>query len=263
MRPGSFLRRGAGPALVALLLVGVALGYAFWQETPVGRVQGRVRIAGTDKPLENVEVLLTPVAVPNEGRPVPSRRARTGPDGRFALGRVAAGRYRASASSRAHAIEAQTLTVDEGGTATLSLSLTRSQPDLQVAQHQRVFAATLPKNAAPTDRPFLPVRGYVDGNKPQNKDTLRVRVFRTRLSDVLPSEPAMSQLEEIARTYWSGREPAQGPGAKALPRELLDARPRPQLVSQTDVRITEADREGFFISACRCRRPGPACTWWT
>lgn len=225
-----------GAALLALICIGLALGYAFSAETPVGRVEGRVVIADTKKPLSDVEVFLTPVDTASsetDDGAATTREAVTIEDGRFSLSRIAAGKYHAAASTRAHQIDSAVVEVTEGQTTTVTLALKRSQPDLQVAQHQHVFATS--------EKPFLPIRGYVDGKKPKGEDRVHVRVFATRLSEVLRSDQAASSLERIGRAYET--KPSRLPGELLRP----SAGAAPRLLWEHDLPIArEADREGFF-----------------
>lgn len=229
-------------SLLAIALVGVAFAWVFSNETPKGRVTGRAVLADGGRPLPGVEILLTPVR--NFGRPVSFVRGETGADGRFLLTGVPAGAYRVSGSSRAHTVAEARLQVDEGETTETSLLLKRSEPDLRVAQHVRVFSATLPANAGVRDKPFLPVQGYVDGNKTPGADTLRVRVFQTRLSRLLPDDNAFDALQQIGRTYEDDAKKKTLPAALLHPKAAGTSAPR--LVFARDVPITEADREGFY-----------------
>jgi hypothetical protein len=208
----TLLPRSLAP-LFALVAIGLAFGHAFSAETPLGRVEGRVVLADTRKPLSGVDVTLTPAgdgdgaAGGAEADTRQRRRATTGPDGRFTLSGVAAGKYTVSAYTRAHRIDEAVVVVHEGETAPLPLALVRSEPDLQVAQHQRVFTVG--------EAAYLPVRGYVDGDKPANTDTVRVRVFETRLSRVLQDEAGAQALERIGRPY--DEKPSRLPGALLKP----------------------------------------------
>lgn len=230
--------------LVALVVAGLGIAYAFGRETPVGRVEGRVVLADTRKPLGDVFVLLSPVDEKNRSDDQRERRTvRTRDDGRFTVGRLPAGKYLASAYTKAHKIDEAVVRAAEGETTLLSLALKRSEPDLQIAQHQHVFATR--------EKAFLPVRGYVDAQKPGGKDTVRVRVFQTRLSEVLRSPNAADALERIGRAY--DEKPAR------LPRVLLrpDAGARPRLLWQRDLPLVEADREGFFNKRVPLNTKGP------
>ncbi len=244
MRPRSI---GLAASLVAVVLVGLLLGFLFATETPTGRVTGRVTIRETKAPLADTDIYLTPatekekdldmttdVVVPViKNDPRIRRSARTDAEGRFSLLHVPAGRYTMSAVSRAHRSEAIPVVVTEAETAAVEVSLKRSLPDLAVATHQQVFATS--------ESLMLPVRGYVDARPKGKKDTLQVRVYRTRLSNVLQDGDAADALDRIGYTW---EEPLPH-----LPKSLLRPGaniPAPVLAANLSLAITEADREGFF-----------------
>jgi hypothetical protein len=182
---------GLAASLVAVILVGLLLGFLFATETPTGRVTGRVTIQETKTPLADTDIYLTPasekekdpdmttdaVAPVIKNDPRVRRTTHTDAEGRFSLLHVPAGKYTVSAVSRAHRSEAIPVVIAEAKTAAVEVSLKRSQPDLAVATHQQVFATS--------ESLMLPVRGYVDSRPEGKKDTLQVRVYRTRLSNVL------------------------------------------------------------------------------
>ena len=74
---------------------------------------------------------------------------------------------------------------------------------------------------------------------PPRPDTLHLRVFQTRLSDILNDGKAASALDEV------GREADATPD---LPAALLHPPhgPAPRLLLERDVTINTADKEGFF-----------------
>jgi uncharacterized protein YfaS (alpha-2-macroglobulin family)/5-hydroxyisourate hydrolase-like protein (transthyretin family) len=228
--------------LAALAAVGLAFGYAFSEETPVGRVRGQALLADTRRPLSRVHVTLTPIAT--EGETLGIREAVTDSEGRFLLTQVPAGSYQASAYTRRHSVREAYVNVDEGGTTEVTLALERSEADLELGQHQRVFATS--------EKVFLPVRGYVDGKKPVGRDMLHLRVYRTSLSNVLRDEKAAAAMDKIGDRYGDNI-------IKRLPAAML--RPAfgsaPRLVSERDDLIKEADREGFFTRRIQFGELGP------
>ncbi|MBC8104443.1 MAG: hypothetical protein H7Z41_17850 [Cytophagales bacterium] len=240
---------GAGrtASLVAVLLTGLLLAFLFATETPTGRVEGRVVIRETKQPLADAEIYLTPYQEPDKNPDMTTdaaivvpkgdarqrRRTRTDAEGRFRLLHIPTGKYAVSAVSRAHRSEAVPVLVSEAKTATQELQLKRSEPDLAVATHQQVFTTS--------ESLMLPVRGYADVRAGGEKDALRVRIYRTRLSNVLRSGDAADALDRIGHT-WEAPLPA-------LPASLLRPEggiPAPTLISDQSLPITEADREGFF-----------------
>ncbi|HLV79117.1 MAG TPA: alpha-2-macroglobulin family protein, partial [Chthonomonadaceae bacterium] len=215
--------------MAALAVIGAALGYLFSQETPMGRVRGQVILADTNRPLGDVEVYLTPAGKGHIDRHV--RYAVSGENGRFLFARVPAGEYKVAATARAHEAHDVLLTVYEGGTTPLTLMLGRSEAELAMKEHQRVYGTK--ENA------HLAVSGYVDSHKPAHRDALRVRVFSTRLSAILQNQETSDALDEVGRSY----DPPP-----ALPAVLLQphgGRAPAHLLNKA-VRITQDDKEGFF-----------------
>lgn len=234
--------------LVALLCTGLALGYVLSQEPPLGRVQGRVVIGDTERPLARAHVVLTadvPDDEENESDTVNVQRrfrAVTDSDGNFSILKIPAGFYIATAYTRAHSVDRQSVFVGDGGVSNATLYLKRSQPELQLALQQRVFLGS--------ETVSLPVHGYVDGEQPSGKDTLHMRVFRTRLSQVLRNEQTARALQSVGQT-WNP--------PPSLPNTLLHpaAGAAPQLVSERDMPVTEADQEGFFHKRITLPAHGP------
>ena len=232
---------------VAVVLVGLLLGFLFAGETPTGRITGRVTIRETKAPLADTDIYLTPAtetekdpdmtpdadAAVKADDPRIRRKTHTNATGRFSLLHVPAGKYTISAVSRAHKSAEIPVVVSEAQTAALELSLIRSEPDITVATHQPVFATK--------ESLMLPVRGYANAQPKGKHDTLQLRVYRTRLSHVLRSGDAADILDRIGHT-WEAPLPR-------LPDTLLHPAgdiPAPVLVAERSLPITEADREGFF-----------------
>lgn len=220
--------------LLALACVGGVMAYSVSQEAPVGRVAGAVLLKENGKPLPHVKVTLVSdagdVARPNSegGLEVRRFKAQTDAQGRFKLPRVKTGFYRVSAATHAHSVDETTIFVAEDETTEVPLRLERSQPDLQLAQQQKEFL--------PSETVVVPVRGYVNGPK---TNTLRVRIFKTRLSDVLRDTEAARALGQIGNRY---------DAVNYLPKALLHPKQTvaPRLISDRQMPIGGADIEGFF-----------------
>ncbi|HZT43686.1 MAG TPA: MG2 domain-containing protein [Chthonomonadaceae bacterium] len=223
------LRPRNAAALVALAVIGAAFGYLFSQETPIGRIRGQVILSDLKRPLGDVEVYLTPTGKGQPDRHV--RYAMSGENGRFLFDHVPAGEYQVAATTRAHASKEVRLTVYEGGTTPLTLMLNRSESELEMKEHQRVYGTG--ENA------HLAVSGYVDGKKPIRRDAMHVRVFSTRLSTILQNADASDALDQVGNSY----DPPS-----ALPAVLLQPHGgrAPQRVLDTNLPITQGDKEGFF-----------------
>ena len=219
--------------VLAVLALGWALRYMVGHETPVGRIEGQILLADLHRPLAGVHIYLQPTG-PNHGDRL-MRRAVTNADGRFALVNVPEGEYDVTASTRAHAAKDASVSAMEGKTTNLTLYLTRNEAELEIKQHQRVFGTK--------EKTHLSVSGYVDSDKvlavPPKPDTLRLRVFQTRLSNILKDQAAANALEEVAR----GTDQTSNLPAPLLHPKL--AAP-PKLLFTRNVTINTADREGFF-----------------
>lgn len=224
---------------LALAALSGAFLFSFLQAMPEGSISGRVTTLDTGKPLSHARVSLTPEEYNpfedlSEETDATERRnytAVTDADGVFKIKRVAADYYRVAASSRAHAASGVPVWVDEDQAAKVELAMKRSQPDLQMSLHQRVFLSSEPAH--------IPVHGYVDGAKPAGADSVKVRVFRSRLVPLLRNQTTATALQRLRQTY----RPQPG-----IPRELLHPKqvPAPQLVAESDIKIKEADSEGFY-----------------
>jgi uncharacterized protein YfaS (alpha-2-macroglobulin family) len=226
--------------IVVLLLVATAFGYSFSNEVPVGRVTGKVLLPETGKPFQGARVVLTPdtslTVEDDENAPAsspPQRvwRTKTDDDGEFLLKNIPEGFYRATAYTRAHRVNDQLVFIEEDKTASATLKLRRSQPDLQLTQQQKVFLAREPA--------FLPVHGYLDGKLPPSQNNLRIRIFKARLSAVLRDEKSAAALQRVGDRWQS---------SSTLPRALMQPAggSTPRLVAERSEKITGADTEGFF-----------------
>ena len=241
--------------LFALLFIGAGWGYLISSETPRGQITGSaVLLDAKNKPLADCDIYLSPAALADESETdaLPSnnaadkaadvrerRHVKTGKDGRFFLRNVPAGNYQISASAKWHSAEAQAVRVSEGGAASATLSLARTEPDLSVGDHQAAFASR--------EAPFLPVRGYAsspDGDKNDAKNLLHVKIWRTRLGDVLKRADAAADLDKLNHSY-DGKEATLTPAL--LKPNSADA-PAPVLVADKQLPIDGTDREGFFAS---------------
>jgi hypothetical protein len=228
-------------------LVGFAWAYLILSETPRGQVKGvTVLTDANGKPLSACDVYLTPASrYEEDGTPIPrppgpdSRERRhvlTDGTGHFSLRDVPAGTYSLSASARYHSTPGVTITVEEGKTIENTLRLARSEADLSVGDHQATFATS--------ETPFLPVRGYSttpdEANK-SKKTPLKIKVWQTRLSEVLKRDESANDFSKLRYSYGT---PA------VLTKALLSPKDgnTPKLIADTAIPITGADREGFFTS---------------
>jgi hypothetical protein len=188
-------------AILATLCAAVALGFAIRSETPRGSVHGAVALADRDIHLDGVEIVLDPA---ESGPEYKRRYVKTGKDGSFSFANVTAGDYYLTASSRAHRAEYEKVTVTEGRSTDLAVLMTRSQEAFALRQNQKVYGTT--------EEARIAVSGYVDAKKPVGADTVKVRVYNTRLSNVLQHPTTAEALEKVGRS-WAA--------AKQLPTELI------------------------------------------
>lgn len=229
-------------SLLALLVVGLLIAYLIQAETPRGTVTGQVLLAvGPSKelhPLPNSEVYLNGGPSDYNGT-----HATTDSEGRFVLRRVPVGEYRLSASARWHDSPEIKLTVSEATTASTRVVVSkRNQPDINIGDRQAAFSTN--------ENPILPIRGYVMGAPPNDDsgklpapEKMTVRIWKTRLSEVLRRSDAADALQQLNYNY-------DGPTPKVpdiiLKPEAGVAAP-PQFLGETTIPVTQADREGFYV----------------
>ncbi len=241
-------------SVVAFLLIGFAWVYLLSSETPRGQVKGVTVLTDADgKPLSGCDVYLTPATKDENDEsitPSPSlfsgkdarerRRAVTDGAGRFTIRDVPTGVYSISASARWHSTPDMRITVEEGSTTENTLRLARSEPDLNVGDHQATFSTG--------ETPFLPVRGYTmlpkNADDKQTKPQLSVKIWQTRLSEVLKRDDAATDFNKLRYSY-SGNPATL---TKALMKPNAPGAVAPKLIADTSTAITGADQEGFFTS---------------
>jgi uncharacterized protein YfaS (alpha-2-macroglobulin family) len=223
--------------IVALLGVGFVFRQAISVEVPLGQIRGHVLMSENNQPLGGVHVSLVPVQTEGDDEDEGLRRARTDDKGAFRLGQVPAGTYHLSASTHAHSVQDVLVTVDEGGISEPTLTLKRSESELALGSHQRVFGTG--------EAVKLPVRGYASGTKPKAADSVRIRLFQTRLSNLVRHENVEQELENLGFRYNSQGDREFTP----LPASLLKptSGPAPTVFLDREFPITEADREGFYF----------------
>ena len=113
--------------------------------------------------------------------------------------------------------------------------VTPSKPEFALKQHQRVFT--------PDENAFVSVSGYVDYKKPKGKDAAHLRLFRTRLSNLL-SDPNASEKIDAAQSRYSSDDET----GEKLPEEVLHLQSgrNPARIAAREAPISGADREGFY-----------------
>ncbi|MCW3054658.1 MAG: Large extracellular alpha-helical protein, partial [Chthonomonadales bacterium] len=216
--------------VVAVLCIGVALRFAFSNEVPVGTVRGHVVLSENREPMADAEIDFYPVN--SKGMKGDTRRHRfavSNDDGKFTITHLPAGDYRVYANSDSHS-QTEYISVQEGKTTPIELTLNRSKPEFALKEHQRVFGTKEKAN--------LGITGYVETAKAK-KDSVHLKLYRTRLSTLLENPDNEQKLDSVGRTY---------DFAPRLPKELLHPKvgAAPQIVQDREVPITQGDKEGFF-----------------
>lgn len=211
------IRAGGSVSLVLLLaFCCLTLGYGVTEEAPVGTVLGRATMSESGKPLPNATVILRPIDQTGDD-PLPTRSARTGPDGAFTIRGVAAGGYSVEAYSKAHETFGEQVYVREATPTELELVLNPSAPFFSVYANQHVY---LPGEAA-----FVQAHGFAPA------DDIRVVVYRVEFEAI---EAAQGRVEALMSPWANGdrTDPTKRPG-------LTEFR-------KTRVPIVGRDGEGVF-----------------
>lgn len=231
------IRAGGSASLIALLVFCCfTLGYGVTEEAPVGSVKGRATMSESGKPLENATVILRP-ADQSSDDPLPTRSARTGPDGEFEIRGVASGMYDVEAYSRAHQLVREPVFVREAGPTELELALDPSAPFFSVYANQHVY---LPGEAA-----FVQAHGFAPA------DDIRVVVYKVEFEAI---EKAQGQVSSLM-SPWGGSsrsDPTKLPGMKEYRRTRVQIVGRDgEGVFRQDVRI-ESLPEGVYYVRFLC-----------
>ncbi len=231
--------------IAAVLFLAIALAFATAHDAPVGSLSGRAYIRDSDRVVAGAHITLDPVQPETSDDEMVGPRIRhvkTGRDGTFTLAHVPAGDYTISAVARAHSASGVRITVAEGATTETTLSLNRSESPLKVLLHQRVYGSE--------ESPHLSVSGYTDETKPAGTDAMRVRIWKTKLSEVLKDAGSAEALDRVGNTY----DPPP-----TLPNELIhpDNARAPRSLSTRQVPIKD-DPEGFFYETVDFSRMGLA-----
>ncbi len=211
--------------VVSLLALAALAVFLLYQQPRTGRVEGMVRLKREQTPLAEANITL----YSNEDDRDESFSATTDAKGKFLLRGVPIGKYRISANGLHHSSQEQAVEVREAQSSHAELELTRSQPDLNVAEARQPVFTTL-------EKPFLPVQGYG-----KSGDTLTIKLWKTSLSAALAQTGASEALQRMTTTY-EGALPD-------FPAPVLEA--KPVSVGQTTIKVASPDREGFFVQRLR------------
>ncbi len=223
--------------LAGLGLIGGAIAYGIQVETPVGRIACQTFLEQTMKPARNVSLSLSGKDSSGERH---SFYGKTDNNGAFHFSRIPAGSYRINAYGTAHDSGEVQITVEEGKTTDIALGLKRNHPTLGIQVSQRVFT--------PDEEVGFSVRGYVDGKAPKGKDSLTLKIYRTKLSRLLQNPVTETALRSLNSNYDS---------PPRLTRDLLNPTGKEPLKmeAQKSIPIQGADLEGFFYQRVRFDAP--------
>lgn len=218
----SFLTPRSLSLLVGLLALWGVFQHAFSEDEPLGSIEGIAVAEFSGRPLPNASVILGDS----------SYHTRTDSKGRFHFFSVPAGNYFLSIQSEHHRVPGFAVEILEGDRQHVTVPLARTEPELEVLQHARVFTTH--------GKAHLSVTGYVDAKAPAKKDHFRLRLFRTRVSQVLKST---ERIEEF-RSYSWGQNAKQG----VIPNNFLKPAglTPPNLALNKEIKIRNEDVEGFY-----------------
>jgi hypothetical protein len=202
--------------LLSLVLVALAASFLLSQEVPLGSLRGQVLAEETGRPLAHALVTLSPV-----GEMAASQRFTAAEDGRFAAGRLPAGAYLLSASSKAHELKSVPVQIEEGRTRALTLELAPKPPFFEVRTPQPVFT--------PEEAPRVIAHGFLRGNE------IEARFYRVDLDYLL---------REQEGNLYSLLHPAGPWGSRREPR--LEDNPHLEARGEARLPITGRDAEGVF-----------------
>ena len=221
-------------ALVGIGAVAWAFGLVFAGEEPMGSIRGRATLWQHGRSVAGASVRIWPAGDEYGMR---QRRRTTRADGSFTFPSVPAGAYRVVATSHAHKVAEMAVTVDEGRVTQMALAMTQSEAPLSVGEHTRVYS--------PAEPAEIVVRGYAYDDRQPAADAVHMRLHRTTVSDVLRSPDGQAALDRMGQYYDT---------PKTVPTELLKTA---KTVSESDIRITTADKEGYFDQHVQLGRMTP------
>ena len=214
-------------------------------EIPMGSVRGQILVAESHQPLPGATVYLTPID--SRGNRSTTRWTTSINKGKFVFPLVRTGEYRISAESTAHSVSGSSITVIEGKTTHITLSLSRSEPNINLVQHQYVYTT---KETA-----YFSIRGYVDWRtwKARHRDQVEVKVYRGDLRAIIQDRDAANDLSSMSQSETT-------PG---IPDEVLhpvvnhQLAPPAKLVIHRTYPIRRTDIEGFYYHHVRIGKLPP------
>ncbi|MEA2552282.1 MAG: alpha-2-macroglobulin, partial [Fimbriimonadaceae bacterium] len=214
---------------VAMLLVLLTMGIT--QETPLGSVDGSVRMGESGLPLPGAAIIISPVFV-NADTPK-DRVVFSDKKGEFFVNALPAGEYKIEASAKAHTLPATQISVREGAVTALDLELKPKDPELRLYTSQRVFM--------PDETPQVEARGF------GRDQTLNVEVYKIDVHQFLAKGSVQAALNTLGDNYYGekqGRPEAFG-----------------EQIAAFDHKVQNADAEGTFMDVLTLDKLGEGFYW--
>ncbi len=201
---------------VAVLLAGALLSFGITEEIPMGGISGKVTLKENGRPIEGVEVSITPTI---EGENEAARRKvlKTDKNGRFAVSNFPAGDYTIYAFAKAHRLDGERIRIKEGEATVLELAMNPDEPYLNLNTSQRVFL--------PSEEPSFQADGFLPD------ESMQVDIFRLNLSEIVKKGSVRDVLEAFSRYSNNPQDPAKFG----------------QKVRRLKVNINKRDAEGVFV----------------
>ncbi len=212
--------------LVALFVVWYALRADLETQTSVGSLSCKVVYSVTQKPAARARVYINPIG---EGE---SFTIRTDNNGTLFMPRIPTGRYKITVYQR-HTNGESHCDVFEGNRTDVEVAVRPTEPRMTVVQHMRVFSSA--------ESAKIAVNGFIDSGRYPHKDSLKIRLFRTRVSQVLNNSERVNDF----RTYAWGQSAKEG----LLPKTMLEPKGMEPPTKQWEkiLPILKEDVSGFFF----------------
>ncbi len=199
-----------------LLICGVTVSNLFSAETPHGEVSGTLLAADTQRALPHIRITLVDSA-DNSHR----YHTSTNANGQFLVPGIAPGVYTIVTNTRAHKETEQKVTVRDGQTQEITVTLKPSEPFVEVFSSQNVYTTL--------EKPVLHCRGFAPA------DALNVTIYAVQLS--------------AAINAWQGYMP-QSFTLKGKDLHTMDLNTVPELtrLSAMTMPVRARDAEGVFLA---------------
>jgi len=168
------------------MLAGALLAMGITDEVKIGGVQGKVVMRENGQPLSDVLVVLTRA---EDEKTFTDRNwsARTKPDGTFSIRNIPAGDYDLEADAKEHSLEDSRVTVAEGASTLVAVTLKPNDPRLSLDTGRRVLA------------PGEPIKIDVEGFVP-NITELKLAIYRISLARIASEGGLRAALSPISES---------------------------------------------------------------